>query len=106
MGIAIGFREGLHIGMDMVTDYLPGWLNKAIDKGIELVNVGFGLYLVFQGWEFTMLMSESTLAATKLPNSVLYFVMPVSGVMICAYSLLHLLGYDTKRHQSLEEGSE
>jgi TRAP-type transport system small permease protein len=106
MGMAVGFREGLHMGMDSFTDYLPKWVNKILDKIIDATIFTFGLYLVFQGWSFTLLMSESTLAATKLPNSVLYIVMPISGVMICGYSLLQACGIDTKRHQSLEEGAE
>jgi TRAP-type transport system small permease protein len=106
MGMAIGFREDLHMGMDSFTDYLPGWANRILDKVIDTTIFAFGMYLVIQGWDFTLLMAESTLAATKLPNSVLYVVMPVSGVMICGYSLLHAFGIDIKRHQSLEEGAE
>jgi TRAP-type C4-dicarboxylate transport system permease small subunit len=49
-------------------------------------------------------MGESTLPATKLPNSALYVVMPLTGVMICAYSILQLMGIDTTRHKNLGGG--
>ena len=104
MGMAIGFREDLHLGMDTLTEYLPKWFNKILDKVIDATIFAFGMYLIVYGWEFTMLMSESTLAATKLPNSALYVVMPISGMMVCGYSLLHACGIDVKRHGSLEEG--
>jgi TRAP-type C4-dicarboxylate transport system permease small subunit len=106
MGIALGFREGLHIAMESITEALPASVNKVLDKIIIAATFVFGLYLVFQGWEFTVLMSKSTLAATKLPNSTLYAVLPLSGLMIIAYSALQLIGIDTKRHRGLEEGGE
>lgn len=102
MGMAIGFREFIHLGIDSFTDYLPEKVNRVLDKIIEVVNFACGLYFVIYGWEFTVLMANSTLAATKLPNSVLYAVMPVAGVMMCCYSALHLAGVNTKRHKGTE----
>lgn len=102
MGMAIGFREYLHIGVDALTERLPQWFNDKLDKVIQFVNFGVGLYLLYYGWDFTVLAHESTLAATKLPNSVVYAVMPITGFMISAYSLLQLFGIDTKRHQGNE----
>ena len=99
MGIAIGFREGVHMGVEALTDHLPAGVNRWIDKWIELMGLLYGLYFVIYGWEFTVLMFDSTLPATKLPNGIVYLVMPVSGLMVCAYSLLHLAGIDTKRHK-------
>jgi TRAP-type C4-dicarboxylate transport system permease small subunit len=108
MGIAIGFREGVHMGVEALTDRLPCSVNKWIDRWINVMGLLYGLYFVVYGWEFTVLMLESTLPATKLPNSVVYLVMPVSGIMVCAYSILHLLGIDTRRHKGsdLEIGVE
>jgi TRAP-type C4-dicarboxylate transport system permease small subunit len=108
MGIAVGFREGIHMGIDSLTNYFGERVNKWIDVWIALMGLGYGLYFVIYGWEFTVLMMESTLPATKLPNSAVYFVMPVSGVMVCVYSILHLCGIDTKRHTGavVEVGSE
>lgn len=106
MGIAIGCRENLHLSMDVMESLASKSILKALDKVIEITTFIFGVYLIIYGWEFTSLMSESTLPATKLPNSVLYVVMPLTGVMICAYSLLQLLGIDTKRHKNLGGGLE
>lgn len=102
MGMAIGFREELHLGIDTFTDFFPYWFNIILNKVIDASIVAFGLYLVVYGWEFTVMMNESTLAATKLPNSVLYFVMPVTGFMTSCYAMLHLFGIDTKRHKGAE----
>lgn len=104
MGIAIGFREKLHLGIDSFTHKLPASVNKVLDKVIEVVILAFGAYLVYFGWDFTVIMNESELPATGLPNSTLYVIMPITGVMTCAYALLQLFGIETKRHQNMKEG--
>lgn len=103
MGIAVGFREGVHMGVDALTDLLPKSVNRVIDVWIEIMSFLYGLYFVVYGWEFTMLMMESTLPATKLPNAVVYAVMPVSGIMVCIYSVLHLFGINTNRHKGADK---
>jgi TRAP-type C4-dicarboxylate transport system permease small subunit len=103
MGIAIGFREKLHLAMDMVSSLLPKPLDRALDRLIDVCNVGFGIYLVVFGWKFTALMGESTLPATGLPNSIQYLVMPITGVMTCAYCGLQLFGVDTRRFHTVDE---
>lgn len=103
MGIAIGFREKLHLAMDSFTNLLPKRINKVLDKVIQVCIFSFGFYLVKNGWEFTVLMNESTLPATKLPNSIMYLVMPITGVMICVYTFLQLIGIETIRHEHIDE---
>ncbi|MDF2568429.1 MAG: Tripartite ATP-independent periplasmic transporter, DctQ component [Sporomusa sp.] len=102
MGMAIGFREDLHLGVDSFTAFLPDIVNRVLDKIIGLSIFAFGMYFIVYGWEFTVMMNESTLAATKLPNSILYLVMPVTGVMTCAYAALQVAGINTKRHKGNE----
>ncbi len=102
LGIAIGFREGLHLGVDSFTGFLPPKANKILDKIIEASIFAFGAYFIVYGMDFTIMMWDSTLSATKLPNGILYLAMPVSGTMICAYAALQFMGFDTKRHKGSE----
>ncbi len=104
MGIAIGFREKLHLAIDSFSRLLPEEVNRILDKVIDLATITFGLYLLVYGWRFTVLMNSSTLPATNLPNSLQYAVMPLAGAMICIYGLLSLIGIDTVRHQGIEGG--
>jgi TRAP-type transport system small permease protein len=103
MGIAIGFREKLHLAMDSVTKFFPKAVNRILDKIINICIFGFGLYFVVNGWAFTELMQGSTLPATKLPSSAMYVILPISGIMICIYSFLQLIGVQTERHHGIEE---
>ena len=102
MGIAVGFRERLHLGMDLFSK-LPPKLLLLLDRFVDLVTFFFGLYLVIYGWNFAMMMRGSILAATQMPNLVQYIVMPVTGVVTCVYSALQLLGRDLRRYHVIEE---
>ncbi|OXM84890.1 TRAP transporter small permease [Paenibacillus rigui] len=104
LGIAIGFREKLHLAIDSFTSKLPDKVNWLLDRVIYASTFAFGVYLVVSGTEFTELMNESTLAATKLPNSVVYVIMPITGALVCIYSFLQFIGIDTRRHHGMEEG--
>jgi TRAP-type C4-dicarboxylate transport system permease small subunit len=85
------FAKYIHLGIDSFTNLFSKGFNKFWDKVIVLSTFAFGFYLVVQGWEFTVLMFDSTLPATKLPSSITYLAMPITGVMICGYSLLQLI---------------
>ncbi|MCR2807708.1 TRAP transporter small permease [Paenibacillus soyae] len=103
LGIAIGFRDKLHIAMDAVAKRLPGWARRGLDILIPLSNFLFGAFLIVNGWDFTVLMSANTMAATGWSSSVMYVIMPITGIMICFYSILHLFGIDTEQHKHLDE---
>lgn len=103
MSIAIGFREYIHLGIDSFTNLFPKSFNKVLDKIISATIFAFGFYLIVQGWEFTLLTMESTLPATKLPSSITYVAMPITGIMICGYSLLQFFNINTTRHDGVEE---
>jgi TRAP-type C4-dicarboxylate transport system permease small subunit len=104
MGIAIGFRERLHLGMELIDiDKLPPKVLLVTDRFIDLVTFFFGLYLVIYGWDFAMMMRGSILAATQMPNLVQYIIMPMTGVVTCVYAALQLLGHDLRRYNVIEE---
>jgi TRAP-type C4-dicarboxylate transport system permease small subunit len=102
MGIAIGFRERLHLSMEIV-EKLPPKLLRISDRFIDLVTFFFGLYLVIYGWNFAMSMRGSILSATEMPNLVQYIVMPITGVMTCVYAGLQFFGHDLRRYNVIEE---
>jgi TRAP-type transport system small permease protein len=103
IGIAIGFRERLHLAMDMIEGFTPKIIITILDRIIDISVFGLGVYLVIKGWEFVQLMSGSTLPATEMPNSIQYYVVPITGVLMCVYSVLQLLGYDLRRYHKIEE---
>jgi len=103
IGIAIGFREKLHIGMDMVENLVSRAMLTVMDRVIDVATFGFGLYMIVYGTQFSILMSESTLPATKLPNSIQYIVVPFTGVLCCIYAVLQFLGKKTQRYTEIDD---
>ncbi|MFS0643604.1 TRAP transporter small permease [Siminovitchia sp. 179-K 8D1 HS] len=105
MGIAIGVREKLHLAIESFTANLPPAAINVLDKVVALGTMAFAVYLIKYGWDFTVLMSDSTLPATKLSNAWEYAIMPITGFMMIIYAFLQLIGIDTRRHH-LEGGSD
>jgi len=103
MGIAIGFREELHLAMDMLDNLFSPQVLKIWDKCIDVVAFAFGAYLLYYGTEFTLKMGTSTLAITGWPNMVQYIVIPITGVLTCVYSALRFLGFDLRRYNQIDE---
>ncbi len=106
IGIAIGFRERLHISIEIIVSRFPEVLRRAVEKAIQVLVLAFGAYLLVQGGQFTLATLGSTLPATGLPRSTLYVMMPVAGFMICVYSLLQMLGVRTEKHEEHSERGE
>lgn len=106
MGIAIGFREDLHLSMDLLDHYLSPKALVIWDKAIDLVVFGFGLYLCYFGMEFTLNMAGSTLSVTGWPNTIQYIVIPITGLLTSIYALLKFLGHDLRRYNKIDEESE
>lgn len=102
LGIAIGVREHGHIAVTFVVDRLPQLARRVIEPLTPLTFLVFGAYLTVQGWDFTQSMMRNTLPATGMPTGVQYAVMPVSGVLISVYSVLHLFGLDTRRYADID----
>lgn len=103
IGIAIGFRERVHIALEFLVSRFPQPVQKVIEKLTGLLILGFGLFLVVQGWTFTSQTLSSTLPSTGLPRGTLYAVMPLTGIMVCLYSALQLFGVSTERHSEQVE---
>ncbi|WP_172370012.1 TRAP transporter small permease [Sporosarcina jiandibaonis] len=114
LGVAYGFKQKLHIGVSFLVDAFPEKLQTACDLFAKVLIIGFGVVLIYYGWNFTVLMGGSTMAGTGLPSSVLYAVLPITGFYILMYGieLLFVKGLhqeyndeiDTDAIDAIEEG--
>lgn len=94
LGIAIGVAERLHLRIDVLTEALPSWFKTALNRLSRALVLLVGLFMVWEGWELVKVTHESTMAGTKLPSSVLYVVIPISGFLIIVHTLLQALGVE------------
>lgn len=103
LGATIGFREGAHIAVTFLVDKFPGRLRAVIDRLVQVLLLGFGLFLIVQGTQFVIDARMATLPGTGLPRSVSYLMMPVTGVMVVLYTTLQAFGVSTKRYSESDE---
>lgn len=106
IGIAIGFRERVHISLEFLVSRFPEIVQKVIQMFVYGLTLAFGLFLVLQGWTFTSQTLQSTLPSTGLPRATLYAVLPLTGFMVCVYSVLQILGVRTEKHYQDDDETE
>jgi TRAP-type C4-dicarboxylate transport system permease small subunit len=103
IGIGIGFREKLHLSMDIIDKYIPKGVIVFLDYLILVCTFAFGAYMFYFGGSLTFQMADSTLPTTKLSNAWQYVVVPLTGLMCCAYSLLQMFKIDTRRYTAVDD---
>lgn len=104
LGIAYGFKEKLHIGVGLVVNLFPKKIQHVFDYFAKVLIIGFGVIMIYYGWQFTQLMSGSTIAGLGLTSSYLYAAIPVTGFFVTVYGieLLFIKGL----HQNYDDVSE
>lgn len=103
LGAVVGFREGAHIAVTFLVDRFPAILQSVIARVVQVLLLGFGLFLVVQGSRFVVDAQHATLPGTGLPRSVSYLVMPVAGAMLILYTTLQAFGISTQRYAESDE---
>ncbi|MCM3609935.1 TRAP transporter small permease [Planococcus sp. MERTA32b] len=104
LGIAYGFKEKLHIALGIVINMLSENLQHVFDYFSKVLIIGFGVIMMYYGWQFTVLMGNSTMPGTGWPSSVLYAAIPVSGFFVTFYGIELL--FKKGLHQDLNDISE
>lgn len=87
IGIAIGFRDKLHIGVGVFVGMLPKSIQKGVDYITKVLIIFMSIVFIYYGFKFTSLMNGSLMAGTGLPQSVLYGAIPVSGILTLIYGI-------------------
>ncbi|MHB1653282.1 MAG: TRAP transporter small permease [Desulfitobacteriaceae bacterium] len=90
LSIATGFGHRSHLSVSMLYDHMPKPLRLILDYLTDILVVLFGVFLLVEGYKFTVLTWSSSLPATGLPNGVQYLVVPVTGAIIVVYGLYWL----------------
>lgn len=100
-GIAIGVERNLHIAVEMFYSWFPAALKKVVDRVIQLMELSVGVIFLLYGVRICISASNSTLPVTKLPSTLMYIMIPVSGACIIYFVILDLLGL--KKYKKTED---
>ncbi|GAE91859.1 hypothetical protein JCM21714_825 [Gracilibacillus boraciitolerans JCM 21714] len=87
LGVAYGVKEKLHIALGLVVNKFPKSVQHVFDIFSKLLLVGFGIMMVYYGYQFTVLMGGSTMPGTGLKSSCLYACIPIGGVFLILYGV-------------------
>ncbi len=90
IAMALGVKESLHINVDILPKKLPKAFFTALDCIRDVLVVIIGGIMIYYGWKLTLNGARSSLPATNIPNSINYVVLPISGIFIVLYAIIHL----------------
>ena len=104
IGIAIGFRDKLHIGVGVFVGLMPKKVQNYVDLLTKVLVVAMSIVFIYYGFKFTSIMNGSLMAGTGLPQSILYGAIPVSGILTLIYGI-ELFFKDTI-HEDFDEDAK
>ena len=96
IGMAIGVLERIHISIEMFTAKLPEKAIQVLECIDHILIAVFGGAMVYYGLLIMNMTKLSTLPATKMPSSVLYVILPLSGLLVLINAILVAANQDKK----------
>jgi TRAP-type C4-dicarboxylate transport system permease small subunit len=106
LGAAYAAGRRMHLALDLLPTKLEGEKKKRLEIFVELIAFAFALAaLVIGGTRLVMvsLVLGQTSPALGLPIGYLYLVLPVSGLLIMFYSVVHIQQVMSGTNQAGEE---
>ena len=90
-GLALGVREGFHVRLTLLLDWLPVTARRWGERAIELLTAAFGAYLLWSGWRYVDITSGGTSAAIAYPIELLHGIAPVAGLFVLIFAVERLV---------------
>jgi len=104
IGAAIGIKEKIHIGIDLVTARLPQKAQRVTSTVVYFIIMWLAYYMVTAGWEFTRFTHAQLSPALTIPMSYVHVAIPISGVLIIIYSSIEVFKLWKKPNQDAVSG--
>lgn len=105
-GSALVFGERGHIAIEFVLEKLPGRAQWMVGIFVQLVILTFAaLVLVYGGWLVSDLAWDQALAGLPLNVGPLYLALPISGLLVCFYTIYHLARIISGAESAVEESA-
>ncbi|MGL1893015.1 MAG: TRAP transporter small permease [Spirochaetaceae bacterium] len=94
IAMAIGVKQGLHISLHILPKNMPPVVFKILKILKDLITIFIAVIMIVYGTKIIGFTSRSIMPATEWPSSVLYMILPISGVLIIFESVMDLFGIE------------
>ena len=89
-GAAIGVKEHIHIGIDVIVNLLPNVGSKVIAIIVQLILIGFDVFITY--WGLNLVSSAKNLSQTlHVRMGYIYFAVVILGVLGVFYSIREIV---------------
>jgi len=94
IAMAIGVKQGLHISLHLLPMKMPKAIIRALAILKDIVTIIIAIVMIVYGIKIIQFTSRSIMPATGWPGSILYMILPFSGVLIASESIMDLFNID------------
>jgi len=91
VGAAIGIKEHIHIGIDILVNLLPFVARKVIDIVVQLGLIAFDVFIIKFGFDMVARTMTQASPALRLPMAYVYLAVPVVGILGLYYSIFEIV---------------
>ena len=91
VGAAIGIKEHIHIGIDILVNLLPFVARKVIDIVVQLGLIAFDVFIIKFGFDMVARTMTQASPALRLPMAYVYLTVPVMGILGLYYSIFEIV---------------
>ena len=92
LGAVVCTKHKRNISIDSLVKVLPSHIQPWVNLAADLLTLALMVIIIWYGWILTMGATQMT-ATLKLPQYVIYIVVPASGVLGLLYSLSDFRGH-------------
>lgn len=103
VGGAIGIKEHIHIGIDVVVNLLPAKWKNYVGIAVLLLLCLFGAVMIKYGFALTLKTAIQKSPALQLPMCYVYAAIPTLGVLCIYYSICEMIR-DIRANRAKKEG--
>lgn len=82
LGAAAGYKRGLHVSIDILTQLLPRPVERALGLVVQCAILAFAAYVVWLGVGFTIRNLGNPSAVLRIPQSIIYLAVTLGFLSI------------------------
>ena len=97
-----------HIAVDLIYNFLPRRLGRALEVAVDVICIGFYAYMAWLMWRYTDVVGSERMVTVDLPRGFVFYTVFVAFVLMLLRSVQNfikdLTGRKTVREEATESG--